>query len=341
MDDARHGPARRAASETTHGALHWVERTAGRGRQIRARTIDRLISRGILLEPGDDGFLSLSPEVAHARRYPATNGVAQEHVRLRVMRVLFSDDFPDPADIVSISLLNACDVWRKLLTPEELMKARRRIQTVSRLDLIGRAVATLVRMVRPTARADRRGAVGLPLIGSTFAVARDPRAFFVQEYLRSGPVFRVRTVGRDFVAIAGQDAYLFVSRAERMHLHTSDMWDPLCGEFGASRFVLNMNGKDHVRMRRETREGVSRQLIESQIPKAVEVIRRHVAEMPLNTPLAGLPPILSLAGETTSAIVAGASTGDYVADVRRVLKEAVTRGCAARSAAPRSSRTLG
>ena len=108
------------------------------------------------------------------------------------------------------------------------MKARRRIGTVSRLDLIGRAVATLVRMVRPKALANRRRAVGLPLarglplIGSTLAVARDPRAFFVQEYQRSGPVFRVRTVRRDFVAIAGQDANLFVARSERMHLHTSE-----------------------------------------------------------------------------------------------------------------------
>ncbi len=129
-----------------------------------------------------------------------------------------------------------------------------------------------------------------------------------------------------------------MSRAERMHLHTSDMWDPLCAEFGASRFVLNMDGKDHVRMRRETREGVSRRLIESQIPKVVEVIRRHVAEMPLHTPLAGLPPILRLAGETTSEIVAGASTGEYVADVRLVLKEAVTRGILHLPRLPRTPR---
>ena len=49
-----------AAGETTRGALYWVEQTARRGRQIRERTIDRLIARGILLAPGDDGFLSLS-----------------------------------------------------------------------------------------------------------------------------------------------------------------------------------------------------------------------------------------------------------------------------------------
>ena len=321
-----------AGAEATHDALHWVERTARRGHEIRERTIARLVSRGILIEPGDDGFLSLTPEVAHARRYPSTNGAAQEDVKLRVMRVLFSDDIPDPADVVIISLVDACDVWRKLLTAEELAKARGRIEIVSRLDLIGRAVATLVRIVRPTARAARDGAAGLPLargwslLGSTFAVARDPRKFFLQEYLRVGPVFRVRTLGRNFVAMAGQEANLFLSRSERMHLHTSDMWDPLCAAFGASRFMLNMDGKDHVRMRRETRDGLSRQLIESRIPEVVDVVRRQVAALPLNTPLPGLAAVLRLVGETTSAVVAQSSTREYIDDVRLVLKEAVTRG---------------
>ncbi len=319
-------------AKETHDALYWVERTARRGHEIRERAIARLVRRGILREPGDDEFLSLTPEVAHARRYPSTNGVAPEHVRLRIMRVLFSDDIPDPADIVIISLVDTCDLWRKLLTAEELVKARERIEIVSRLDLIGRAVATLVRLVRPTAPAARDGAAdlplarGLPLVGSTLAVARDPRSFFLQEYQRVGPVFRVKTLARNFVAMAGQEANLFVSRSERMHLHTSDMWDPLCAEFGASRFVLNMDGKDHVRMRRETKDGLSRQLIESEIPEAVDVIRRAVAAMPLNAPLPAFPAILRLVGETTSAIVAQSSTGEYIDDVRLVLREAVTRG---------------
>ena len=148
----------------------------------------------------------------------------------------------------------------------------------------------------------------------------------MQEYQRVGPVFKVKTLTRNFVALAGQEANLFVSRSERMHLHTSDMWDPLCAEFGASRFVLNMDGKDHVRMRRETKGGLSRQLIESQIPVAVDVIRRSVAAMPVNAPVPGLRAILGLVGETTSTIVAQSSTGAYIDDVRLVLREAVTRG---------------
>ena len=318
-------------AEETHDALYWVERAARRGHEIRERTIARLVARGILLEPGDDGFLSLTPEVAHARRYPSTSGAVQEDVKLRIMRVLFSEDIPAPPDIVVISLVNACDVWRKLLTAEELAKARKRIEIVSRLDLVGRAVATLVRIVRrrPAARGGAAGlplARGLPLVGSTLSVARDPRTFFLREYSRVGPVFRVKTLGRNFVAMAGQEANLFLSRSERMHLHTSDMWDPLCAEFGANRFVLNMDGKDHVRMRRETKDGLSRQLIESRIPDAVDVIRRYVAAAPLNTPLPGLSAMLHLAGETTSEIVAQSSTREYIDDVRLVLKDAVTRG---------------
>ena len=89
-------------AEKTHDALYWVERTARRGHEIRERTIARLVSRGILLAPGDEGFLSLTPEVAHARRYPSTNGAVQEDVKLRIMRVLFSEDIPAPADIVVV-----------------------------------------------------------------------------------------------------------------------------------------------------------------------------------------------------------------------------------------------
>lgn len=188
-----------------------MERTAARGREIRGRAIARLVARGILLEPDDDGFLSLAPEVAHARSYPSTNGTPQEHVRLRVMRVLFSDDIPDPADIVIITLVDACAVWRKVLSVEELAKARERIAVVSRLDLIGQAVAALVRAVRPTADGARDGAGGPPIVRglplvTARSVWRDPRTFFLRQYRRLGPVFRIRTLGRNFVVMAGRDA---------------------------------------------------------------------------------------------------------------------------------------
>ena len=308
--------------------MYWVERTAERGLEIRERAIAKLVARGILDKPEDDGFLSLTPEVAHARRYPSTNGTTQEDIKLRVMRVLFSDDIPDPADIVIITLIDACAVWRKVLSAEELAKARERIQLVSRLDLIGQAVAALVRVVRPTAHSARDGAGGPPLV-TALSLWRDPRAFFLQQYQRLGPVFRVKTLGRNFVVMAGQEANLFMSRSERLHLHTADMWDPLCAELGASRFVLNMDGKDHVRMRREMKSGLSRLLLERQIPKAVNVVRRHLAAMPLNTRalvFLPFPAIQRLVGEMTGVVVAGSSAEEYIDDVRVVLKKLVTRG---------------
>ncbi len=321
-----------ADAEETHDALYWVERTAQRGHKIRERTIARLVARGILVDPDDDGSLALTPAVAHARRYPSTNGAPREDVKLRIMRVLFADDIPDPHDIVIISLVDACNVWRKVLSAAELMKARKRIAIVSRLDLIGQAVARLVQLIRPTARVARDGANdlplarGLPLVGSTFSLARDQRAFFLEEYQRLGPVFRVKTLTRTFVTIAGQEANLFMSRSERSHMHTSDMWDPLCAEVGASRFVLNMNGKDHVRMRRELKNGVSRGLIEHQLPEAVDAVRHRFVALPRNTPLPGLHTMQRLVGETVCSLAVGVSTDEYIDDVLIVLRSTVGRG---------------
>ena len=268
-----------------------------RGLRTHKRSVDAGAAEELLLFLLDEQHGTLLPTTArterlalagaaHARRYPSTNGTTQEDIKLRVMRVLFSDDIPDPADIVIITLIDACAVWRKVLSAEELAKARKRIQLVSRLDLIGQAVAALVRVVRPTARSARGGARGPPLVRglplvTALSLWRDPQAFFLQQYQRLGPVFRVKSPGRNFVAMAGQEANLFMSRSERLHLHTADMWNPLCAELGASRFVLNMNGKDHVRMRREMKSGLSRLLLERQIPKAVNVVRRHLAAMPL------------------------------------------------------------
>ena len=333
-----------AAAGAQRGAPYWVERIAQRGEEIRERTIADLVTRGILVDPGDEGGLTLAPEVAHARRYPTIDGVRQEDVRLRVMRVLFSDEIPDPADIVIISLIDACDVWRKVLSAPDLTRARKRIDVVSRLDLIGRTVATLARAVRPTARAGRRGsdelpvASRLPLIGSTLGLMRSQRRFYRDQYHRLGPVFRVRTLTGSFVVMAGQEANLFLLRSERSHLHAADMWDPLCAEFGASRFVLNMNGQDHVRMRRELKDGFSRSLIESQLPTAIDVVRRRVDAMPLNAPLPGLQTMQRLVGETAGLLGAGTSTDEYIDDVLVLLRKMMRRGVFGIPALPRGPR---
>ena len=47
------------------------------------------------------------------------------------MRTLFSDDIPDPRDIVIISLASACGVFESILSPDELTQVRERIDFIA------------------------------------------------------------------------------------------------------------------------------------------------------------------------------------------------------------------
>ena len=117
----------------------WVERTVGRGPTIRAHALSRLIDRGIL-EFREARFLWL----CRTQRYPVVDRSAKNEVKLRIMGVLFSDEIPDPRDVVIICLADACGIFKGLLSRRELSKASARIEQVRKLDLIGQAMSRAV-----------------------------------------------------------------------------------------------------------------------------------------------------------------------------------------------------
>ena len=120
-------------------ARYWVERTAQRADAIRDEALSRLVNGGIL-ESRDDRFLW----VFRSRRYPLIDGKAEREVKLRIMGVLFSNDIPDPRDVVIICLADACGIFRGLLSRQELGRASARIEQVRRLDLIGQAMSQAI-----------------------------------------------------------------------------------------------------------------------------------------------------------------------------------------------------
>lgn len=122
-----------------HDARYWVERIGDLADEIRECALDRLVERGIL-ERREDRFLW----VFRSRRYPMIGGKAEREVKQRIMGVLFSDDIPEPRDVVIICLANSCRIFEKLLSPRELDRASERIQQVRKLDLIGQAVSNAI-----------------------------------------------------------------------------------------------------------------------------------------------------------------------------------------------------
>ena len=131
--------ARIAQADGERDTRFWIQDIAQRAGPIRERVLERLVERGILFVR-DDRFLW----VFQARRYPVVDGKADREVKLRIMEVLFSDEIPDPHDIVIVCLADACGIFRELLSRRELEHVTARIEQVRKLDLIGREVSQAV-----------------------------------------------------------------------------------------------------------------------------------------------------------------------------------------------------
>ena len=65
-------------------------------------------------------------------------------MKTRIMGVLFSDEIPDPRDVMIICLADACGIFGELLSKEELAQASARIDIVRKLDLIGQAMSKAI-----------------------------------------------------------------------------------------------------------------------------------------------------------------------------------------------------
>lgn len=129
-------------AEDTKDARYWVEYCASDADQIRNQALNRLCAAGIL-EKQDDRFLW----VFKTRRYPIRDGKVDREVKHRIMSILFTDEIPEPRDIVIVGLVDACGLFRHLLSEREHKGARERIQMIRKMDLIGQAVTNSVREI--------------------------------------------------------------------------------------------------------------------------------------------------------------------------------------------------
>ena len=118
---------------------YWVEHTAQHATEIREKALQRLVNRGIL-ERQDDRFMW----VFKSRRYPAIDGEPEREVKLRIMEVLFSDEIPDPRDVMIICLAEACGIFTEILSRREMYRVTERIDQVRKLDLIGQAMSQAI-----------------------------------------------------------------------------------------------------------------------------------------------------------------------------------------------------
>ncbi|PRP91168.1 putative cytochrome P450 [Enhygromyxa salina] len=106
-------------------------------------------------------------------------------------------------------------------------------------------------------------ASGLPILGSSLALLRDPLAFLRAAHAKHGPIFEVRAANRRFVVLAGREANRFVGREGRELLESRSFWGKLTERRGCPHAILAMDGAGHRTQRRHYGDVLSRGIVDA------------------------------------------------------------------------------
>ncbi len=108
---------------------------------IEATVLESLVAKGIVKKVQERVLWIFSN-----RRYPLINNVEITDVERRLRQAVSDESsVPSPRDAVLISLVHACGLFREILSPREFTRCASRIETFSKLDLVGREVVRLIR----------------------------------------------------------------------------------------------------------------------------------------------------------------------------------------------------
>ena len=111
---------------------------------------------------------------------------------------------------------------------------------------------------------------GIPLIGNTLEMAKDPAAFFLRCYRDHGAVYQINVFGRKSYVIAGVEAAKFMTqKSKREMLRSKEFWEDFRIHMGASKLLTGLDGAEHQKMRSIMRDGFSPRALEGRYGDAV------------------------------------------------------------------------
>lgn len=312
-----------AADSTGRDTSFWLQHIAAQGEEIRDRALARLVERDILNLVGDD-FIFLATGVSRTRYYPSEDGQAEEDIKLRIMRVLFANEIPDPRDIAIISLLDACDQFDKIMDLSALEDARERIGIITQMDLIGRVVSDAIRSLAQEPEQPEQPRYreiptvkGLPVLGSAITLSRQGNRFLVNNYLKYGPVYRAKTLNRGIIIMAGEKANQFVSQNGSTCFDTYWAWREFHQELGAKRDIISMDGPEQARLRKALAPGYSRRLVQDDLAHITSIIRNEVRAWHGKSTVPAFPSVQRIVILTLGKMATGFSAEEYIDDLIR------------------------
>lgn len=134
--------AKLSAAKDAKSVLVWLRLVGDDARRIEEAVAEQLVARGILRRHKET-FLW----IFDAERFPTADERKRIEVKQRLSELIASDELPEPRDATLLSLLVACEVAQRIF-PEALLRERaKRIETLIKLDLVGREVGASFRLL--------------------------------------------------------------------------------------------------------------------------------------------------------------------------------------------------
>ena len=274
-----------AAESVQRNAQYWIERLAPRAESIIDSVLDRLVDLKIL-EYHDGEFWTLAPTVWRGElSSKSEEGTAGQFIKTRISRVIFTDEIPDPRDVIIICLVNTCDVFRFIFQLDD--EAEKRIEFICKMDLIGRSLADAVSqnlagpaLQRP-ALARKIPTVPLPkLLMNPHVRDGNLNALFGSLAEEYGPVFQIRPpFSKPMIFLAGLEANRWVHRRGRMYLRARDYFSDFEKVYGASGVLPALDGADHFRLRKSLSPAYSAGRLGGQLDQLYNQGRKYMASL--------------------------------------------------------------
>ena len=156
---------------------------------------------------------------------------------------------------------------------------------------------------------------GLPVVGSVFSLLGDIRAFLTEQYLELGPVFRIHALNRKLTVLAGAEANVFANEEGAKYLCSGPDWTSMVAAMGAERAIANMDGPDHLRLRRATSSSYTRSFAEENIAEMVAITRREIHEWPLDKPIPAHHAFQRISADLLGTLNTGTPSREYLDDL--------------------------
>ncbi len=308
-----------AATKKVYDTQYWIEKNTSRVDHIISTYFDRLVDRKIIVQELG-GFFSPARLVSRSGIYPSNDLETYREAKLRITELILNDTIPDPHDAILVAMMNVCIGFKHLLHEEDHVERQDRIDWISKLDLVGRTVATAVKnsTIRPRLEIPQIKPVPKVKMKDILRQKDFFRGWISRGlyglYKHHGPIMKMPfdMKGHPLYVMVGQDANQWFQKHGRYYLRTKEFMRDIEHEIDdANASLHSSDGSDHFKMRKSMKDAYSRSALGKRLPDLYEYHRSFIGKWKEGDEIAVGPAFRRLARVQVSRISLNVDVSEF------------------------------